>query len=120
MKTRPYLSTCLPSVLLALCMAGCGTPTTSVGTDSDSDSDATTGDTETTGDSESETDTAGPPEPSELAGFNRFVLRVDDTPPPPLTLVMDHQAAIDFFGDQAKDLELLNIDPTQMLENALL
>ncbi len=109
----------LPTALLAVCV-GCGTPTTSTGSETDSDSETTTGDmTETDGETGSDSDT-GLPEPSELDGFNRFVLRVDDTPPPPLTLVMDHQDAIDFFGAQAKDLKLVDIDPTPMLENALL
>ncbi len=121
MKTPQACFRFLPTALLALAI-GCNSPTSS-GSDSDSDSDSdsqTTDseDSETDGEAGSDTD-GGLPEPSELAGFDRFVLRVDDSPPPPLTLVMNHQDSIDFFGSQAAELKLIDIDPTPMLENAL-
>lgn len=49
-----------------------------------------------------------------------YTLRLDDSPPPPLRLEMNRDEVAELFGPRARDITLLEIDPTPMLSNALL
>lgn len=49
-----------------------------------------------------------------------FTLYLDDSAPPPLELEMDRAEVAELFGARARDITLLEIDPTPMLADALL
>lgn len=55
-----------------------------------------------------------------LQGPPRYFLRVEDGPPPPITLELDKQKALEVFGeDAARQITLLDVDSTDMLLNVL-
>ncbi len=75
---------------------------------SSSSSDGSTSDTTST--------TTSPPASVPI----RYFLRIDDELPPPLVLEMDKDKALEIFGETAaRNLELLEVDSTPMLINAL-
>ncbi|MCA9661302.1 MAG: hypothetical protein KC486_23385 [Myxococcales bacterium] len=77
---------------------------------------ATSGATETTGGTDSGSDS------DSGAGFDdeeEFVLRLNDSPVPPLSLEMDREQVTELFGDTAKDILLVEVDSTPLLVNSL-
>jgi hypothetical protein len=61
------------------------------------------------------------PEPDSVpAEEQTFTLRLDDSSPPPLDLEMSRDEVAELFGERARDITLLELDPTPMLSDALL
>jgi len=55
-----------------------------------------------------------------LAEPNRFFLRIEDDPLPPIVLELDKEKALEVFGEQAaKQIVLIDVDSTAMLTNVL-
>jgi hypothetical protein len=51
---------------------------------------------------------------------NRFFLRIEDAPLPPIVLELDKQKGLEVFGaDAARQIKLLDVDSTALLTNAL-
>lgn len=104
---------------LALACAACnsdGTATTdATGTDS---GETDSGETDSDG-SDSGVDVPDPNPNAEPPGDPPLILRIDDTPPEPITINLDKEASLLVFGERAKDVTLIEIDSTQMLTNAL-
>ncbi|HSN97303.1 MAG TPA: hypothetical protein VLS89_03360 [Candidatus Nanopelagicales bacterium] len=51
---------------------------------------------------------------------NRFFLRIEDGPPPPIVLELDKQKALEVFGEEAaRQITLLDVDSTALLNNVL-
>ncbi|RMH00537.1 MAG: hypothetical protein D6705_00060 [Deltaproteobacteria bacterium] len=96
------------AALASLLMAGCSDP----GRRTSGTGGTTTGDGGSTGESGTTGEAMFGPE-------ERFVLRIDDTPPPDLVLEMDRQEVADLFGDAAADIHLLDLDTTPLLTNQL-
>lgn len=48
-----------------------------------------------------------------------YVLRIDDSVPPPVVLEMDQKKALEVFGEAAKNIKLLDVDSTALLIEAL-
>ncbi len=114
MPRRPAIPCTLSFVLL---LAGCNG-----GAVGSSETDSNTGGT----DSATETSTASEGSSSESdsgePGFSEeqeFALRLNDTPVPPLSLVMNREQVSELFGDTAKDILLVEIDATPLLTNSL-
>ncbi|MCA9659785.1 MAG: hypothetical protein KC486_15690 [Myxococcales bacterium] len=108
--TRRLASACLTTLFLTACN-GDDTATSAT------DSDTTTGG-ETTGSTTDVDPTATTGTPS--AGPTRYFLRIDDEPVPDVVLEMDKEKALEVFGEAAaRDLVLIDVDSTVMLENAL-
>ncbi|HFE46493.1 MAG TPA: hypothetical protein ENJ18_13530 [Nannocystis exedens] len=114
MLRRLAIPCTLSSVLF---LAGCNG-----GAVGDSETDSTTGST----DSATETSTASEGSSSESdsgdPGFSEeqeYVLRLNDTPVPPLSLVMNREQVSELFGDTAKEILLVEIDATPLLTNSL-
>lgn len=64
-------------------------------------------------------DASPAPAPSD-AGVARAFLRVEDSAPAPIVLDLDKRSALELFGaSAAKEITLLRIDSTPLLENAL-
>lgn len=58
--------------------------------------------------------------PGALVEPNRFFLRIEDGPPPPIVLELGKEKALEVFGEQAaRQIVLLNVDTTAMLTNVL-
>jgi hypothetical protein len=108
--TRRLASACLTTLFLTACN-GDDTATSAT------DSDTTTGG-ETTGSTTDVDPTATTGTPS--AGPTRYFLRIDDEPVPDVVLEMDKEKALEVFGEAAaRDLVLIEVDSTPLLENAL-
>lgn len=95
------------TIVLALTLVACGEntgrPATGGGSGTDTGAASTGG---TTG-----ADAFGPE--------TRYVLRIDDTPPPDLVLEMDRAEVADLFQDAAATIHLLDLDTTPLLTNQL-
>ncbi|PCC66604.1 hypothetical protein SAMN02745121_00666 [Nannocystis exedens] len=107
---RPLLSLSLLIPALAACPGDPGDTdggtTTETGTAADTDSDTTA-------------PTTGEPSAPQLP-TDRFFLRIDDTPPPPVVLEMDKAKALEIFGEAAaKDITLIELDSGPLLDNVL-
>jgi len=108
-----------PSTLcLLFAVAGCS------GDDVGASESATTGGTETATDSASATatETAGSESETGEDAFGseeEFVLRLNDTPVPPLSLEMNREQVTELFGDTSKEILLVEVDSTPLLTNSL-
>lgn len=107
---RHLLPVSLLPALLA-CPAQPGGTTESSGASDGSSGSAT--DTEPT--STVTTEEPAPP----VIPDNRYVLRIDDTPPPAVGVELDKAHALELFGDAAKDIKLLEVDSTALLTEVL-
>ncbi len=108
---RRLASACSISLLLSVACNGDDSATGA--TDSSSSS---TGDESTS----TSTSTSGETTSQPASVPIRYFLRIDDELPPPLVLEMDKDKALEIFGETAaRNLELLEVDSTQMLVNAL-
>ncbi|MDC0719553.1 hypothetical protein [Nannocystis bainbridge] len=107
---RPLLSLSLLIPALAACPGDPGDTdgddTTETSTAADTDTDPTA---PTTG------EPSAPPLPTD-----RFFLRIDDTPPPPVVLEMDKAKALEIFGEvAARDITLIELDSAPLLDHVL-
>jgi hypothetical protein len=100
---------CLSVLLLAACN-GSGDPGGSAGMS------GSTGDLLTTGASDQPTTTG---EPDAFGPEQEFVLRLNDTPVPPLKLTMNKAEAAEFFGATASEILLVEVESQQLLVNSL-
>lgn len=100
----------LPASLLLAC-----TPDVPSVTDSESGSSGSTGEPTTTAGPSSTTEEPVAPEIPE----GRYVLRIDDTRPPDVGVELDKAHALELFGDSAKDIKLLEVDSTALLNEVL-
>ncbi|MDC0669119.1 hypothetical protein [Nannocystis radixulma] len=106
---RPLLSLSLLIPALAACPGDPGDTSDGSTTEASTDTDGTDTDAPTTG------EPAAPQVPT-----NRYFLRIDDTPPPPVVLEMDKAKALEIFGETAaKDIKLIDVDSTALLDNVL-
>ncbi|MCY1062923.1 hypothetical protein [Nannocystis sp. SCPEA4] len=106
---RPLLSLSLLIPALAACPGDPGDTSDGSTTEASTDSDGTDTEAPTTG------EPAAPQVPT-----NRYFLRIDDTPPPPVVLEMDKAKALEIFGETAaKDIKLIDVDSTALLDNVL-
>lgn len=100
------------SASLLLALAACRDPGGS-GTETESGTDTSASEGPPT-----TTDTGGPLVP-ELPK-DRYFLRLDDTPPPPVVLELDKDKALEVFGEQAtREIKLIDLDSTGLLVNVL-
>jgi hypothetical protein len=108
---RPLLSLSLLIPALAACPGDPGD--TASGSETGTTTEAST-DTDPT-----EAPTTGEPLAPQLP-TNRFFLRIDDSPPPPVVLEMDKAKALEIFGEAAaREIKLIDVDSTKLLENVL-
>jgi hypothetical protein len=93
---------------LVLALAACGVPADDA---VDADTDVTGGDQQA--DSDTDDPFAGWGPPTEVS------LRLTEVTPPELVLDLDRAAVAELFGDSAKDVVLLDLDPLPMLTATL-
>jgi hypothetical protein len=67
-----------------------------------------------------EGDDAEPDPDSVPEAEQTFTLHLDDAAPPPLALEMSRDEVAELFGERARDITLLELDPSPMLADALL
>lgn len=105
----------LPSLTLLLpVLVGCNRDPATTDTDTASTTDASTTDV-----SEPTAAVTGEPVVPEIP-TNRYFLRIDDTPPPPVVLEMDKAKALEIFGEPAaRDIKLIDVDSTALLDHVL-
>lgn len=118
MRTSSLLSSLPLSSLISLCavisfVSACGDD--AIGASSSNGNDAAgtgeTGiDTNETGDSGSD---------AEFGPETELTLRINDDAPPSLVLNMGRDEVAELFGDVAQDIDLLELDSTQLLINTL-
>lgn len=105
------------AVLTSLWLAGCGG---TQGGDADSGADTDSGETssgvETGGAEGGDADGGIAPDPDEVW----FELRLNESPPPDLSLSMDRAQVTELFGAIASEILLLELDSTALLTNTLL
>lgn len=102
----------LPVTLLLPALAGCP----SGGPADTTETDGATTDIGSSGEPEP---TTGEPLPPTIP-TNRYFLRIDDTPPPPVVLEMNKTKALEIFGEQAaKDIKLIDVDSDALLAEVL-
>lgn len=104
-----------PASLLTLALAACP--------NEPYDQPTTAGDTSTggasTGEPEPTTTGTGEPVAPELP-TNRFFMRIDDTPPPPVVAELNKEQALKIFGEQtAKEIKLLDVPADDLLKEVL-
>lgn len=106
----------LPLSLLGPALVGCGDTYTATASATGTTTDAST--TEAPEPTSTGEPTGGPLTPE--IPDNRYFLRIDDTPPPPVVLEMDKAKALEIFGETAaKEIKLLDVDSTGLLDNVL-
>ncbi|HEY8376334.1 MAG TPA: hypothetical protein VIK91_07595 [Nannocystis sp.] len=106
--------------LLALALSACGdnssASTSEAGTTTEG---STTDDTGSSTGGTVDPTTGGEPVVPEIP-TNRYFLRIDDTPPPPVVAELDKAKALEIFGeDFAKQIKLLDVDPDPLLTEVL-
>lgn len=112
-----------PRPLLALsllipALAACNDPGATA-SDSDTTTETGTDTSDTVASDPTEAPTTGEPVAPQVP-TNRYFLRIDDSPPPPVVLEMDKAKALEIFGETAaRDIKLIDVDSTALLDHVL-